>query len=646
MKLLTARHARFYLISLACCLLAACGAGGEGGGWANISLSADARSPTKIMLSWSEPADGISFSPYVIARSDENSPIRIGSTSSRTYLVGGLFPGTRYCFEIRDPLTGNRASNVACARTQDDRSPPTPPSNVSATGKSVFSIEVSWVAPFDESGIESFKIFRNGTLIATQGSERFLDDGLSPATSHCYRVSAIDQSGNESQQSSEACATTLEDVESPSAPTQVSAEYSSEGGAAAVTVSWSPSSDDSGIAGYAVFRDGTSIAETTQTSFADTAIQADTTYCYSVQAADIFDKTSPLSDEVCTRTSWTRRSLGVSGVGSATIALDESDVASVAYKLRSFNADTFEWRSTLNLLRIGDTLESELLDTSHAEDYVWGEFEMDMVLDANGNIHIVHQSNPGAMTETLQYVVRSAAQTEKMDLQSLKPPLRGVELAIDGNGVLHGCIEFDGRLYYGNTAGGSWSLSVLDSLITGARGDNCSIAVDAGNSVHIAYLESFSNDLWYASNASGAWETERVDQQSGTSTNTIYHTAIATDSAGFAHIAYAHDFAENDMEYATNASGSWLSEKVDDAGTVAYASDIVIDSTDTVYVLYEELAEGRPLHLATRDGAWSSFVLSSSGTDQGLSMRADSTNALHVVFNDEGGELTYLTNRQ
>ena len=38
----------------------------------------------------------------------------------------------------------------------------------------------------------------------------------------------------------------------------------------------------------------------------------------------------------------------------------------------------------------------------------------------------------------------------------------------------------------------------------------------------------------------------------GTSTNTAYHTSIATDSAGFAHIAYAHDFAENDMEYATN----------------------------------------------------------------------------------------------
>ena len=85
---------------------------------------------------------------------------------------------------------------------------------------------------------------------------------------------------------------------------------------------------------------------------------------------------------------------------------------------------------------------------------------------------------------------------------------------------------------------------------------------------------------------------------------------------------------------------------MNDAGTVGYSSDIVVDSNDRIYVLYEELADARPLHLATREGgAWSSFVLSSSGFGQDLSMSVDSTDALHIVFNDEQGELSYITNR-
>ena len=651
MHLTGARQGRCYPILLIGCLLAACGGGDEGGGIADISLSATARSSTQIALSWSEPDGIISFSPYVIARADDNSSSRITSTSSRNYLVGGLFPGTLYCFEIRTPLTGTRASNVACATTQEDRSPPAPPSDVSALGKSVFSIEVSWVAPFDESGIESFRIFRDGTLIATQGSERFLDDGLLPVTSHCYRVSAIDGSGNESGQSSEACATTLEDVASPSAPTRVGVEYSTEAGIATVTVSWSPSSDDSGIAGYTVFREGVPISETTRTSFADTAIEPDRTYCYSVQATDILDKTSPLSNEVCTRTSWTKRSLGVTGAGSATIALDASDIPYVAYKARMLASDSDPllsgYRSTLNLVRIGDTLQTELLDASYAEDYIWGDVSMDMALDAAGNAHIVHQSNPTPSSETLQYVVRSLSRTDSVNVQPLDPPLGGVDLVIDGNGLLHGCIEFEGNLHYGNTESGAWTFTALDGLVAGASGNSCSIAVDASNAVHIAYIETFSNDLYYASNISGNWSSARIDAQSGTSTNTIYHTAIATDSAGFAHIVYAHDFAENDLEYATNASGSWFSQKVDDAGTVGYASDIAIDSADRVYVLYEALTDGRPLYLATRDGgAWGSIELSTSQFGQDLSMSVDSTDVLHIVFNNENGELSYLTNQR
>jgi chitodextrinase len=648
MNLLTTRYARSYILSLAACLLAACGGGGGdgGGGLGNISLSANATSATQISLSWSEPTN-LSVSPYVVARSDDNSSARIGSTPNRSFLVAGLSAGTRYCFEIRDPLTGTRLSNVACATTQEDLTAPTQPSSLTATAVSPVSIEVSWIASSDESGVAGYNVFRDGLLVATQSGVRFTDSALAPATDYCYRVSAVDNPGNESPQSNEACATTVADTANPSVPQQITAAYSDENGIATVAVTWSPSSDDSGIAGYTVFRNGVEIAGTTTPGFDDTSIQVDTTYCYTVSATDVVGKTSAVSEAACTRTSWRKRSLGVSGVGSATIRLDASDVPHVAYKLRAFDPDVFEYQSTLNLGRIGDTFDVEALDVSFAYDYIWGDFSMDMALDAAGNAHILHQSMPVAAAETLQYVIRSASQTDTTNIQVLGDRLSDVDLAIDAIGRLHACIQFGGILYYGNTAAGPWSFEPLDVLVAGPNGNNCSIAIDASDAVHIAYLETFSNDLWYAGNATGIWTSERVDQQSGTSTNTIYHTAITTDSAGFAHIAYAHDFAENDMEYATNASGSWTSEKVDDTGTVGYASDIVVDSTDRVYVLYEELADDRPLHLAARDGStWDNVVLSSSGFGQDLSMDGDSIDALHIVFNNESGELSYLTNRR
>jgi hypothetical protein len=137
-----------------------------------------------------------------------------------------------------------------------------------------------------------------------------------------------------------------------------------------------------------------------------------------------------------------------------------------------------------------------------------------------------------------------------------------------------------------------------------------------------------------------------VDRQSGTSINTSYHTSIATDPGGAVHLAYAHDFATNDMEYATNASGVWVTEKVDDAGTVGYASAIAVDTAGRPHIVYEELDGDRSIRFATREnGSWETVVLSSSSTGF-LSMTIDSADSLHVAFVDEGGRLAYLNNRR
>jgi hypothetical protein len=72
------------------------------------------------------------------------------------------------------------------------------------------------------------------------------------------------------------------DIEAPSTPQGLSAAAS----AGKVDLAWGASSDDVGVAGYAVRRDGQVIADVPQTSYTDTAVAPGNTYSYTVQARD------------------------------------------------------------------------------------------------------------------------------------------------------------------------------------------------------------------------------------------------------------------------------------------------------------------------------------------------------------------------
>lgn len=80
------------------------------------------------------------------------------------------------------------------------------------------------------------------------------------------------------------------DTTAPSAPTGVSASAVSP---TRVDVSWNASSDNVGVAGYRLLRNGTQIANVTAgTSFSDTAASPGTTYTYAVTAYDAAGNTS------------------------------------------------------------------------------------------------------------------------------------------------------------------------------------------------------------------------------------------------------------------------------------------------------------------------------------------------------------------
>jgi hypothetical protein len=82
------------------------------------------------------------------------------------------------------------------------------------------------------------------------------------------------------------------DTTTPSTPAGLSASSISP---SQINLSWSTSTDNVGVSGYRVFRNGTQLGTTTNTTYQDTGLSASTTYAYTVQAYDLAGNVSSQS---------------------------------------------------------------------------------------------------------------------------------------------------------------------------------------------------------------------------------------------------------------------------------------------------------------------------------------------------------------
>src|SRR2546425_434290 len=97
-----------------------------------------------------------------------------------------------------------------------DTTPPTAPSNLTATAASSSQINLAWTASSDDVGVAGYLVERcqgsgctGFAQVATVAGTTYNDTGLAAATSYSYRVRATDAAGNLSGYSITASATTL-----------------------------------------------------------------------------------------------------------------------------------------------------------------------------------------------------------------------------------------------------------------------------------------------------------------------------------------------------------------------------------------------------------------------------------------------------
>ena len=172
--------------------------------------------------------------------------------------------------------------------------PPNVPTGVSATFAAPAHITVTWSAPTDTSKVIGYYVYRNGGMVANTGSLSFLDT-VQPGA-YSYAVASYDSTGMASQQSAvSALVNVTPDTTPPTAPANLKASVSTS----TVGLSWTASTDNVGVVGYYVYRNGFRVNTSTISgaSYTD-IIGSGETDTYTVSAYDAAGNISQSSNPV------------------------------------------------------------------------------------------------------------------------------------------------------------------------------------------------------------------------------------------------------------------------------------------------------------------------------------------------------------
>jgi outer membrane protein assembly factor BamB len=203
----------------------------------------------------------------------------------------------------------------------------------------------------------------------------------------------------------------------------------------------------------------------------------------------------------------------------------------------------------------------------------------------------------------------------------------------------------DVAVRYANNVTGSWVIETVDATGANYPYTYPMVAVDDAGHAHLAYVRQPEGDVIYATNATGQWEFETVAEGAGVGMSDI--GGIALEGDGAAHISYntaIDNYPQpptSIMNYATNSSGSWVSETVD-TWTQATSADtgLALDQNGQ-----PRLAYYRPdgLIYASRDaGEWSFETVDDIGLD-GVSLALDVEGHAHIAY-AQNYNLRYASN--
>lgn len=216
-------------------------------------------------------------------------------------------------------------------------------------------------------------------------------------------------------------------------------------------------------------------------------------------------------------------------------------------------------------------------------------------------------------------------------------------IAIGADGVAHvAYYAFPSDLRYATDASGAWVPEIVDDFPDTGGWSSLALADDE---IRISYHDYDQGRLVLARGRAGAWATETVD--TGPRGNGRF-TSQGLDGAGASHVGFSRgDLAGSDLAYATDASGAWVVETVEADGRSGEQASLRIAPDGVVHlVAIRRDVDGGQVRHATKDGAgWTieTVPLPEGATDAALAIdgarlhlawTGADDGALHHAWND------------
>lgn len=235
-------------------------------------------------------------------------------------------------------------------------------------------------------------------------------------------------------------------------------------------------------------------------------------------------------------------------------------------------------------------------------------------------------------------------------------------LAIDAHNVVHASYfaALSQNLKYARREpDGNWVIETAHSDGNNV-GQYSSIAVSSVDeddlalqaTVHIAYYNGTTGELWHAVRQDGNWTPEVVHATPEPGEDVGRQASIVVDEDGVVHIAYA-DVLQSKLRYATNHSGTWETMEVNDAGEAGEYASIAVDD-GIVYIAYQAGSTDDVMLVeaavpVVTPGDWGAPELvdgNTSSVGEALSMAVDGKGSVHITYRESSARSLHYALRR
>jgi chitodextrinase len=287
-------------IGAAAMLVAAGAGGGAPPDWKNdlspptapSAIHATEVTASAVRIVWEPSVDDLELAGYELY-----GDLKSARSRDPEYLIRGATCGGTIVVKIQAvDRAGNRSptaeATIATSSCPDVR-PPSTPTGFHQVATSREAITLAWEPSSDDVGVVRYDLFREGLFVMSASGPSATLAGLGCGSAYDVGVEAVDGAGNRSARGAARVQTASCPTPQPPPPPADTTPPTSPGSLAVtetttttLSFTWRASSDDVGVKGYGLYRDGTLVSTTSQLSAAVAALTCGTSYVLSVDAFD------------------------------------------------------------------------------------------------------------------------------------------------------------------------------------------------------------------------------------------------------------------------------------------------------------------------------------------------------------------------